>query len=116
MSALACHPGGAQTNLVFAESSDDRASWRDRLARRTTFLAQSARMGALPSLYAGFSPDAVGGAYYGPRGLFGWRGYPKRVASSKRSHDEAIAAKLWDVSEALTGVVYDLPTDVVSEP
>lgn len=116
MSALACHPGGADTNLVFAERTHGR-SWRHRIARRMSFLAQSAEMGALPALYAGFSPDAVGGAYYGPRGLFGWRGYPKRAGSSPRSHDEAVAARLWEVSEELTGVVYEsLPaaTDVES--
>jgi len=115
MSAIACHPGAADTNLVFLDPSDDRASWRDRVARRMPFLAQSTQMGALPSLYAGFSPDAVGGAYYGPRGLFGWRGYPKRVGSSKRSRDEDLAARLWDVSEKLSGVVYEwvpVPTDV----
>jgi len=116
MSAIACHPGGANTNLVFVEPTDARASWQDRVARRMTFLAQSARMGALPSLYAGFSPDAVGGAYYGPRGLFGWRGYPKRVGSSRRSHDESLAATLWDVSEALTRVVYDFPAASMREP
>jgi NAD(P)-dependent dehydrogenase (short-subunit alcohol dehydrogenase family) len=107
MAAMACHPGAADTNLVFVEPSHERASWRDRLARRLPFLAQSTQMGALPTLYAAFSPDAVAGAYYGPRGLFGWRGYPKRVGSSRRSHDEQVAARLWDVSEALTGVVYE---------
>jgi NAD(P)-dependent dehydrogenase (short-subunit alcohol dehydrogenase family) len=99
MAAMACHPGAADTNLVFVEPSHERASWRDRLARRLPFLAQSTQMA--------FSPDAVAGAYYGPRGLFGWRGYPKRVGSSRRSHDEQVAARLWDVSEALTGVVYE---------
>lgn len=107
MTSLACHPGGSDTNLVFSDPTDENASLRDRIARRTTFLAQSAEMGALPSLYAAFSPEAVGGAYYGPRGLLGWRGYPKRVNSSRRSHDEAVAARLWQVSEELTGVVYE---------
>jgi len=118
MSAMASHPGGAETNLVFAEPTDERATWRDRWVHHASFLAQSAAMGALPSLYAAFSPDAVAGAYYGPRGIFGWRGYPKRVGSSRCSHDEAVAARLWDVSEALTGVVYEwaaVATDVASE-
>jgi len=106
MASLAAHPGGANTNLVFAQVKDEQATWRDRLAHRMSFLAQSAEMGALPSLYAAFSPDAAGGGYYGPRGIFGWRGYPKRVKSNRRSHDEADAARLWSISEELTGVRY----------
>jgi hypothetical protein len=36
------------------------------------------------------------------------RGYPKLVSSSAQSHDEAIARRLWSVSEELTGVSYPL--------
>jgi hypothetical protein len=35
------------------------------------------------------------------------RGYPKKVKSNDRSYDEQVAARLWDVSEALTGVSYE---------
>ena len=48
-----------------------------------------------------------GGDYYGPSGLAGMRGYPKQVASSKISHDQAVAERLWIVSEELTGVGYN---------
>ena len=39
-----------------------------------------------------------------------WRfaDYPKKVESNDKSHDEAVAARLWDVSEELTGVSYSL--------
>jgi hypothetical protein len=33
-------------------------------------------------------------------------GYPKIVGSNKASRDEAVAAKLWTLSEELTGVSY----------
>jgi hypothetical protein len=34
------------------------------------------------------------------------RGYPKKVASHKRAHDEAVAKRLWAVSEKMTGVKF----------
>jgi hypothetical protein len=34
------------------------------------------------------------------------RGYPKIVASSKKSHDADRQRRLWAVSEELTGVTY----------
>ena len=36
----------------------------------------------------------------------GQRGFPKKVKSDARSYDQAVAARLWAVSEALTGVSY----------
>jgi hypothetical protein len=59
----------------------------------------------LPTLYAATSSNIKGGDYIGPR-ICGWRGYPKKVNSSKRSKDTAVASKLWAVSEELTGVAY----------
>jgi hypothetical protein len=47
-----------------------------------------------------------GGEYFGPSGFMDMRGYPQKVESNDRSHDEAVAAKLWSVSEELTGVNY----------
>jgi hypothetical protein len=33
-------------------------------------------------------------------------GHPRKVRSSARSHDRDAAARLWEISEALTGVRY----------
>jgi hypothetical protein len=70
------------------------------------FFAQDASMGALPTLYAATEDDVKGGEYYGPSGFLEMNGPPKRVKSNKRSHDESLAARLWDVSEQLTGVEF----------
>jgi len=70
-------------------------------------LSQSAAMGALPTLYAATAADVSGGDYIGPGGFAETWGYPKKVSSSARSHDPADAARLWDISEALTGVKYE---------
>jgi hypothetical protein len=71
------------------------------------WFAQSVQMGALPALRAAADPSARGGEFYGPRRRFD-TGYPARVESSARSHEVADQARLWEVSERLTGVCYDI--------
>jgi hypothetical protein len=63
-------------------------------------------MGAYPTLYAAVAPDVQGNDYYGPGGFQEIAGYPKKVGSTKRANRDDIAAKLWDVSEEMTGVSY----------
>jgi hypothetical protein len=71
-----------------------------------TLVAQSAESGARPQLYAATMPDVHGGDYYGPDGLFESRGAPKRVGRTSAAQDEVTAARLWELSEELTGVRY----------
>ncbi|ELY84735.1 oxidoreductase [Natrinema altunense] len=108
--SMVVHPGYANTRLQFR--GPERSGSRLRKTAMwvlNTVVAQSAAMGALPTLYAATAPGAEGGAYYGPGGLLNMRGAPERQASSDRSYDEETARRLWTVSEALTGVSYDLP-------
>jgi hypothetical protein len=69
--------------------------------------AQTAAMGALPTLYAATSPDVRGAQYFGPDQLFGMRGYPKQVHFVRAARNPETAGRLWGVSEELTGVRYD---------
>ena len=71
-------------------------------------IAQSAAKGALPMLLAATHPDVQSGEYYGPGRLQEWRGYPKKVKSNDISQDETIAKELWEVSEKLTGIKYNI--------
>ena len=71
-------------------------------------LAQSDEMGALPILYAATFPGLAGGTYVGPDGPGEQRGYPRPVGSSAAARDQRVAARLWSVSEELTGVRFDL--------
>lgn len=96
-SAVAAHPGWTATNLA--------VHWR-MVRILTPLLGQKPAMGALPALYAATALGVQGGEYYGPGGWQELRGYPARVQSSGRSHDMAVAARLWKVSEELTGVRY----------
>jgi NAD(P)-dependent dehydrogenase (short-subunit alcohol dehydrogenase family) len=99
--SLAAHPGYAATNLQSAA-----APRLDRLLMTVTnrLVAQSADMGALPSLYAATHPDVEGGMFIGPDGLAEQRGYPTPVAPSDAARDTAVAERLWEISEQLTGV------------
>jgi NAD(P)-dependent dehydrogenase (short-subunit alcohol dehydrogenase family) len=99
--ALACHPGGASTEL-----SRDAGTLMKLFQPAADLFMQSAAMGALPTLRAATDPMAKGGDYYGPDGLSGMRGYPIKVHSSGYSHRQDVAAQLWNVSEQLTGVAY----------
>ncbi|MBV8967115.1 MAG: SDR family NAD(P)-dependent oxidoreductase [Mycobacteriaceae bacterium] len=102
--ALAAHPGGSQTELT--RNIPNLLKPAAELAWGQ--IAQSAEMGALPTLRAATDPGARGGQYYGPDSFFEQRGHPKLVRSSKQSHDEAQQRRLWTVSEELTGVTYPL--------
>jgi hypothetical protein len=112
VTAIACHPGVVYTDL-FATRSRPRQFLLSPAMRVINFWAvQNVRMGALPALRAATDPSARGGEYFGPR-RYGLRrrfftGYPAVVDSSARSHDEADQARLWQVSEQLTGVSYAL--------
>ncbi len=99
--SLAAHPGYAATNLQSAA-----APVFDRLFMKLSnaVIAQSADMGALPTLYAATKPDVEGGTFVGPDGLGEQRGHPQPVQPSGAARDETVAARLWEVSEELTGV------------
>jgi hypothetical protein len=83
------------------------------MQRLNPFFAQTPKMGALPTLYAASVPDVRGGDFFGPGGIE-LHGYPRKVGSSSRSHDEAVARRLWTVSEELTQVKYGLAPAPVS--
>jgi NAD(P)-dependent dehydrogenase (short-subunit alcohol dehydrogenase family) len=105
--AVAVHPGYASTNLQSVGPQMAQSKLRTSLMSLSNrVLAQTAEMGALPTVFAAASPQAEGGGYYGPGGLLGQRGLPKKVASSPASHDRAVATRLWEVSQELTGVTY----------
>lgn len=102
--SVACHPGFAATNLVSAGFTGTWGSFGTAVAKVGNLAAQSAAMGALPTVYAATHEGLVGGEYIGPLGRGGMRGFPGVVDSTKISKDEALATRLWEVSEQLTGV------------
>ena len=103
-----CHPGWSATNLQLVGPRMDERRWRASLATGFNRLfSQDAAMGALPTLYAATAPEAKGGDFFGPDGFAEIRGHPRKVRSSRRSHDRATAQRLWEVSEEFTGVRFE---------
>ena len=95
--ALAAHPGFAHTDL-----GTEGTSFVNRaLGPIYPVFSQSARRGAAPALRAATDPDAVGGQFYGPKLLF--MGRAVLETPSRAARDTAAAARLWEVSERLTG-------------
>ncbi len=100
--AMAAHPGFAATNLqtVAPEMRGSRLGlWGNQLGNR--LLAQSAAMGALPTLFAA-TANLPGDTFAGPSGMS--RGYPRAVSRSRRARNALDAMRLWELSEELTGV------------
>jgi NAD(P)-dependent dehydrogenase (short-subunit alcohol dehydrogenase family) len=103
--SLAAHPGYAATNLQFAGPPGLDAAV---MKVSNKVIAQSDEMGALPTLYAATEPGLEGGTFCGPDGFLEQRGHPKRVAPSGAARDQDVARRLWEVSEEMTGVRFDL--------
>ncbi len=102
----AAHPGGSMTDLV-PNGRGYSSGLMGRIERRLmNLIAQSPADGALPQLFAATSPEAKPAAYYGPQNFFGVSGPPGLAKISRRARDPKVAARLWDVSEKLTGVTF----------
>lgn len=101
----AAHPGYSATSLQ-GKGPEMSGSKFDGLMMKmgNGMFAQTAAMGALPTLRAAVDPAAASGDYFGPGGLFEIGGAPKKVGTSARARDEASAATLWKRSVELTGV------------
>jgi NAD(P)-dependent dehydrogenase (short-subunit alcohol dehydrogenase family) len=100
----AAHPGFARTDLI-ANGPGER-SFANLVGRWTVqpLMSQSAAAGALPTLFAATASAAQPGGYYGPTGLFETKGPAGAAAIAPRAQDKAVAARLWEVSEALTNL------------
>ena len=103
--SVAAHPGYTDTSLQ--RRMEDSLERRVLLVTNRLF-GQSPDMGALPVLYAAAAPDVPGGTYIGPGGAGEARGYPAVALASAAARDPALATRLWDVSEELTGVSFPL--------
>ncbi|MDQ6810288.1 MAG: oxidoreductase [Actinomycetota bacterium] len=103
--SMAAHPGYAATNL---QTAAPPALDRVVMTGTNLLLAQSADMGALPVLYAATYPGLQGGSYVGPDGIGEFRGHPHISTPNRAAREEPVAARLWEVSEELTGVHFEL--------
>ncbi|WP_405140541.1 oxidoreductase [Sphaerisporangium sp. NBC_01403] len=108
--SMAVAPGLTRTNVLTGGAN----SGRGRLYGTVTRLLVRAFFrptpeGAKTSLYAATVPDLPGGSYIVPDGPLQLRGEPTRRSHERAIRDTATAARLWQLSERLTGVTYELP-------
>ncbi|WP_223302840.1 hypothetical protein [Halotalea alkalilenta] len=100
--SIAAHSGVSRTELI--PNGSGARSAAGVLRRFLWFLFQPAEQGALPTLFAATSPQAQGGAYYGPDKLHEIRGYPAFAKVPPQALDTGDAARLWMESQRLTEV------------
>jgi len=97
--AVSSHPGVSKTNLF----TNIPKVAQLLMAPLLPIFTHPPKYAALPTLYAALGPDVKSGDYFGPTGFSGMKGKPGKVKSKPHSYDEAVAAKLWEISETLTG-------------
>jgi NAD(P)-dependent dehydrogenase (short-subunit alcohol dehydrogenase family) len=99
----AAHPGYALTELI--PNGPGTGGLKGLGAKILgSFLSHSAAAGALPTLFAATAPEATPLGYYGPNGFYELKGPVAPAKIFPQAKDEAVARKLWEVSERLTGV------------
>ncbi len=108
--AIGCHPGYSSTNLQHVGPKMRGSALLAVVMRAMNALvAQPAAIGALATVMAA-TGDVPGGGYVGGTRLNHLRGLPELLRSSPASYDRETAARLWNVSEQLTGATYAFPT------
>ena len=102
--SVAAHPGIATTGFMAATQLPAAAQALAGLGMRV--VGHDEARGALPGLYAATAPGVEGGSYWGPNGPLELRGTPKPAAVARQAMVREDWARLWAMSEGLTGVVF----------
>ncbi|WP_027419016.1 oxidoreductase [Crocinitomix catalasitica] len=102
--SVACHPGVSTTDL----GRHMNKVFYYVFMPVFQFFTHKPAKGALPTLMAALDDDVQGGDYFGPIGFKEMKGPPAKVKAKPRAYDEAIASKLWSISEELVGFEYDI--------
>ena len=97
--AVGCHPGIADTEL--ARHLPGVVRFAVPLFRP---FFNTAATGAWPTLMAATGPDVDGGDYLGPTKRNETAGPAGAARASSVARDEALAARLWDLSVEMTGI------------
>jgi NAD(P)-dependent dehydrogenase (short-subunit alcohol dehydrogenase family) len=101
------HPGYAITNLQTSGPAGSMdLGMRIAMTVLKPILSQDAAHGALPTLLAAVSREAVAGGYYGPNGFQELKGHPVPAKIAPLAKDMGLAARLWSETERLVGEVF----------
>ena len=111
LTSTAAHPGYTRTNLQTAGASLGSDRTRHTPGTQLGFLpSQEVGPGTEPLLTAATDPAAPNGSYWGPGGRLHLVGPTAPARIPRRARDAAVAARLWTVSEHLTGVTLPVRT------
>jgi len=99
VTTAAAHPGLVATNMT-----GESTGLFGLMVRR---FAQSPAEGALPVLLAA-TADIPGDSFTGPERFMHMRGGAELIGRSKQAQDAALASRLWNASETMTGVSFPL--------
>lgn len=104
---LAADPGFSDTDLQSASARNNPDDARSRFFEKwTPRMGQSAARGALPQLRAGTDPAAEGGTLYRPKWITA--GVPVLGGIGNRLRQPDHLKELWELSEADTGIDFDV--------
>lgn len=103
ITAVAVHPGSAETNLQRHTTGPAMRFLMPLIAR---FMMGNETGAAWPSLYVATANNIVSGGFYAPAAKDQTKGTPKRIDLPSDSGDPAVGAALWATSEELTGVTF----------
>ena len=102
--AVGAHPGASATHITQG-SGNPVLTWIGYHGQR--LVSMPAWRGALCTVYAA-TMDVPGNTYIGPHGRLELHGWPAPARRSAGAADAGLAARLWDVSERLSGVSFPL--------
>ena len=103
VTATGAHPGFARTEAIMRP--DDSLVKRG-FTRVMSGVIPTAERAARPIVHTATAPDVPPTAYFGPSGPGEIAGRVGHAKLADRARDPELAARLWDVSEALTGAVF----------
>lgn len=109
--SLGVNPGWVPGTSLYSNGpgSEGRLPWVWRFGLwLSPRLSNTVVQGAESLLYGALSPDAHGGAYYGPTGFCSFKGKPGLLRHSRRADSLEKAMRLWERFETLTGVQYGI--------
>ena len=104
--AYACHPGASRTSLISTSGGFMMRMIYGLMM--LTPLTQSAEKGAYPQLMCATEKGLDQSGFYGPTGRSNWVGPVGAHKLEPHAKDQAIAERLWEVSEKATGLKWNI--------
>lgn len=101
---VACHPGYSATNL---QSTGPTGIAKFLMKFSNKLLAQSAKDGAMPTVFSA-TGNIIAGAYYGPQRMKEVKGEVGDANVAIQALDENASAKLWSKTEELVGQKFNI--------